>query len=78
MSNHRFEKGDRFLDLDKRRDGRVIEVDQVGQKINVHTNEFEPAYKVRTEVHPYNPSAIGKSRWITERTLEGYYRKISQ
>lgn len=76
MSTHKFEKGDRFLDLDSRRGGRVIEVDLVGEK--VVGNEYEPAYKTRTEVHPYNPSAVGKSRWMTERTLSTRYRKISQ
>ena len=72
-----YAKGDRFLDRDtKRTDGRVIEVDEVDW--SHHRGGSHAPYLVRTEVHPYNPSAVGRRYWISEQTLRERFTKISR
>lgn len=62
------EVGDRFETRDGRDRGRVIRVTELrGDEI-----------KVRTDVHPNNPGAVGLHRWTSANTLQKRYRKISR
>jgi hypothetical protein len=38
----------------------------------------ETRFRVRTEAHPKNPSAVGNVSRISERTLHAKYRKVSR
>lgn len=68
--NTRIEKGDRFADRDPRNRGRVVEVIQ-------ETTESGEV-RVKTEVHPTNPSAVGRRIWMSRETLLERYDRISR
>lgn len=64
-----YEKGDRFEAKRSRDAGKVIEIREVlplGR------------YLVQTEVHPKNPTAVGRTVNIGGHTLFREYRKISR
>lgn len=66
----RIEKGDRFADRDPRNEGRVVEV------IEETTESGE--VRVKTEVHPNNPTAVGRRIWISRETLLKRFNRISR
>lgn len=70
----KFEKGERFLDLDSRRGGRTIQI----RAVLGAEEDWKRPYKVQVETHPLNPDAVGRTYWVSEQTLSERYRKISQ
>lgn len=66
--NTKIELGDRFEDRDPRNKGRIVEVRQVGQD----------RIRVQVEVHPNNPSAVGRRIPISRTTLLERYNRISR
>lgn len=70
------EAGDRFLSRDSRDDGRIVEVvtaPALDDKCTTCKN-----VTVRTEVHPRNPSAVGRVVHTSPRTLRTRYERISR
>lgn len=61
------EIGDRFEDKDPRNEGRIIKV--ISRDLTF--------YRVETEVHPTNPTAVGRQTTVHESTLRRRYRKVS-
>lgn len=68
--NTKIEVGDRFADRDRRNEGRVVEVVQEA------TESGE--VRVKTEVHPNNPSAVGRRIWMKSTTLLERFDRISR
>ena len=68
--NTKIEKGDRFADRDPRNEGRVVEVIQ-------ETTESGEV-RVKTEVHPNNPTAVGRRIWMKSTTLLERFDRISR
>ena len=64
------EKGDRFEALRPRDEGKVIEVREV--------LDGGTRFRVQTEVHPKNPTAVGLRRTVSLLTLQAEYRRISR
>jgi hypothetical protein len=64
--------GDRFLDTDWRREGRVVQVREVKG-----LSDGTTVYHVEVEVHPRNPEAIGRKTWVSEEIMYTEYRRIS-
>lgn len=66
------EVGDRFEDRDTRNAGRVVEVREVkgGQLLG--------RARVQVEVHPLNPSAVGRHATLAVSTLRRRYRRLSR
>ena len=63
-------KGDRFITKDKRDEGRIVEVREVrldGEK-----------FLIETEVHPNNPSAVGRKSVVKRDTLRHRYERINR
>lgn len=67
------EVGDRCETRDARDEGKVVEVDFVGRN---YAGQFR--YRIRTEAHPRNPSAVGRSRMINDSTLRASYKRVSR
>lgn len=70
IMNTKIELGDRFEDRDPRNKGRVVEVIQ-------ETTESGEV-RVKTEVHPNNPSAVGRRIWMKSTTLLKRFDRISR
>lgn len=69
MDERAIEVGDRFEDKDWRNEGRIVEVvESLGAGRLV----------IRTEVHPKNPSAVGRQREVSAVTLRSRYRRNSR
>lgn len=68
--NTKIEKGDRFADRDPRNRGRVVEVIQEEVDWGV--------VRVKTEVHPNNPSAVGRHIRMKSTTLLERFDRISR
>lgn len=67
------EVGDRFEIRDARDGGKVVEV------VEVKRNALGSIrYLIRTEVHPRNPSAVGRSVRVQETTLRARYKRVSR
>ncbi|KSU52874.1 hypothetical protein [Microbacterium enclense] len=67
------EVGDRFETRDARDGGKVVEV------VEVKRNALGAIrYLIRTEVHPRNPSAVGRAVRVQESTLRGAYKRVSR
>lgn len=64
------EKGDRFEARRPRDEGKVIEVREV--------LDGGTRFRVQTEVHPKNPTAVGLRRTVSLLTLQAEYRRISR
>ena len=71
LTGKSLQPGDRFEDLDPRAEGRVIELREIKQ---------DGKWRAQTEVHPLNPSAVGRHVQISEKRLndKSAYRKISR
>lgn len=65
-------KGDRFLSKDKRDGGRIVEVVEV-------FHGPDDRYRIVTEVHPNNPSAVnGRRIPISGASLRKRFTRISR
>lgn len=63
-----YEIGDRFEDTDPRSEGRVVELRGIA---------FDGRWIAQVEVHPKNPTAVGRHTTLSSETLTRYFRKIS-
>lgn len=64
--------GDRYQDKDPRNGGRVVEVRKLEQR-------RKGLYAwVQTEVHPTNPTAVGRHSWIRVDRLHERFDLISR
>jgi hypothetical protein len=68
------EIGDRFADKDWRNEGRIIEV--IG--IAPEDRHGIPHFLTRTEVHPNNPSAVGRTIRVSATTIAQKYKRVSR
>lgn len=68
----RYEVSDRFEDLDPRQGDRVVRIIQI-RRVGPFTR-----YQYTVEVATLNPKTQGTRRWVSERTLERRYRKVSR
>jgi hypothetical protein len=71
------EAGDRFITRDKRDEGRVIEIKEV-LPVNSEAEKWNPLYRAEVEVHPNNPSAVGRKTTVSLAHLVDKFRKISR
>lgn len=67
------EIGDRYLDLDPRHDGRVVQIIGTASV----TGEDDLRYVAEVEVHPTNPEAVGRTTNLKPETLLKRYKRIS-
>lgn len=81
----KYEVGDRFETRDSRDEGKIVEIIEVLQyprevwyQDGTSETLFGTRYRIKTEVNPKNPSAVGRRSHIAEHTLETRYRKISR
>jgi hypothetical protein len=80
------EVGDRFLSKDKRDGGRIVEVIAAlpvdawysNPHVSEYTRQGGTRFKVRTEVNPSNPTAVGHVSRTSERTLRTGYKRVSR
>lgn len=63
------EVGDRFESRDRRDEGRIVEVREL---------RSDDRYRIQVEVHPKNPSAVGRRSTISGHTLRRIYTRISR
>lgn len=70
------EVGDRFISRDKRDEGRVIEI----REVLPNKTDFwgGQTYRAEVEVHPNNPSAVGRKTTVSLAHLVDKFRKISR
>lgn len=66
------EVGSRWETLDKRDEGRVVEV------IRLAAIDSEKHWYVKTEAHPRNPEAVGNVSRVSESTLRERYKRVSR
>ncbi len=58
--------GERYVDRDRRRPRRVVEIDAV----------TAAGYMLRTLEHPVKPGAVGRIYPITHATFEKFYERL--
>jgi hypothetical protein len=64
------ESGDRFEDRDWRNEGRVVQV----RSFSAARGKFE----VQVEAAPKTPDSVGRTTFVSERTLRTKYRRVSR
>ncbi|MCW2165085.1 hypothetical protein B0I12_002240 [Microbacterium hydrothermale] len=67
------EVGDRFEIRDQLDAGKVVEVVEV-----LRNTHGALRYLIRTEVHPRNPSAVGRSVRVQDTTIRTTYKRVSR
>ena len=87
------EVGDRFETRDARDGGKVVEVvkveglsreglNRLGRVVSAARDrwvrEHYTTYRIRTEVHPNNPGAVGRTVRVQENTLRDKYKRVSR
>lgn len=67
------EVGDRFVSRDARDAGRIVEVREVKD-----VPPYGLYFEVENEVHPRNPSAVGRKSTVSEKGLRTRFHRISR
>lgn len=68
MNGRPIEVGDRFEERDPRNAGRIVEVREVDDGIAL----------VQNEVHPNNPTAVGRHSHVSFATLYSRFTRVSR